>query len=60
MADMPVSSNVMKSMYCHDDNVHCARYMVFKALGKGSVPSTLFPDQEEVALGLIMAAKVDK
>jgi hypothetical protein len=59
MVDMPISAKLMKVMYCHEDNTRCARYIVYKALGKGSVPPNLFPDQEEIALDLVMAARVD-
>ncbi len=34
-----------KDKYCRGDFEKCARYMVFKALGKENVPSDLFPVQ---------------
>lgn len=49
MADMPASTNLMKSVYCRGDNSRCARYMVLRALGKDNVPMTLFPNDAEEA-----------
>jgi hypothetical protein len=43
LTDMPAMANVYKKKYCKDDFANCARYMVSKKLGKGKVPSTLFP-----------------
>ncbi len=44
---------MMKKRYCQGSNVHCARYMVFKKLGRDKVPSDLFPHMKEVAEKLI-------
>lgn len=43
MPDMPDMAELMKDKYCRDDNNRCARYRVFKALGREEVPSDLFP-----------------
>jgi hypothetical protein len=45
MANMPSMADIMKHRYCHDDWDTCARYRVFKALGREHVPSDLFPNQ---------------
>ena len=44
MADMLVTANIYKKDFCQGDNSRCARYMVFKALGKSKVPANLFPN----------------
>jgi hypothetical protein len=33
-----------KKKYCLGDNMKCARHMVFKKFGKGTVPSNLYPN----------------
>jgi hypothetical protein len=33
-----------KKKYCRGDNSQCARYMVFKKLGKPAVPPNLYPN----------------
>lgn len=53
MADMPSTSEAMKTLYCQGDNSACARYMVFLALGKGKAPSDLFPSQIDRAKQII-------
>ena len=53
MANMPTIAEMMKKRLCKEDNSECARYMVFKALGKPRVPSDLFPNQIERAQQII-------
>ncbi len=54
MADMPGTATLYKRTYCEGgDFVKCARYVVFKALGKPSVPADFFPNQMERATVLI-------
>lgn len=55
MANKPGSAAVFKRKYCQGDNTTCARYMVFKALGKARVPADLFPNQDERARQVIAA-----
>ncbi|NCD32929.1 MAG: hypothetical protein EOL87_05850 [Spartobacteria bacterium] len=40
---------IMKKKYCLGDHTACARYEVFKALGKAYVPATLFPNMHDQA-----------
>ena len=47
MEKMPNMSKSIKDKYCLTDNSGCARYIVFKKLGKSSVPPTLFPHQRD-------------
>jgi len=50
---MPSMAQLIKKKYCEDDNSKCARYIVFKVLGKEGVPSDMFPTQIERAKELI-------
>lgn len=53
---MPIDSamgQIYKRKYCLGDNTHCARFMVFKALGKGKSPLTLFPNMVDRAHAII-------
>lgn len=45
MAKMPHSAAHIKKIYCHSDNSKCARYVVYKALGRDRVPVDLFPNE---------------
>lgn len=45
MKDMPGASNAYKRKYCETTNSTCARFMVFKTLGKEAVPADLYPNQ---------------
>jgi hypothetical protein len=47
MAEKPATASIMKKKYCLGDNSGCARYMIFKGIGKEYVPSDLFPSQHE-------------
>ncbi len=53
MLNMPSLSKMYKKNYCLGNYDACARHMVFKALGKESVPSDLFPNQSDIAETLI-------
>jgi len=53
MKDMPGTSQIYKKKYCQGDSTACARFMVCDALGKGSVPDDLFPNQTDRATKII-------
>ena len=53
MANMPQIAESMKKRYCKIDNSQCARFMVFKKLGKPKVPKDLFPNQIERAKSIM-------
>lgn len=55
MADIPATAELLKHRYCLSDYNTCARYMVFKALGREKVPSNLFPNHSDKAKALIAA-----
>jgi hypothetical protein len=45
MSNMPMTTGVFKQKYCRGNNSKCARYIIFRALGKAKVPEDLFPNQ---------------
>lgn len=49
MENMPTMADMFRNNYCLGDNTHCARFVVREALGKGNVPSDLFPNDFERA-----------
>lgn len=49
MLNMPGLSEMYKNQFCRQDYSKCARYMVYKELGKENVPLDLFPNQKERA-----------
>ena len=53
MDNMPSMANLLKKKFCKGDNTRCARYLIFKTLGKEKVPSDLFPTQIERANDLL-------
>jgi hypothetical protein len=55
MQGLGAIKQMMKDRFCLGDCSGCARYMVFKALGKPKVPADLAPNQRERALALIGA-----
>ena len=57
MEMMPAMSNMYKKNFCLSDYSDCARFMVFKTLGKPSVPVDLFPNQKERAEQIIKKSK---
>jgi hypothetical protein len=56
MANMPAVAEVMKKRFCKADFSQCARFMVFKKLGKPAVPPDLFPNQADRARELLAGA----
>lgn len=53
LENMPALSEFYKQKYCTVDYNKCARYMVFKDLGKEKVQNDLFPNIESYAKKLI-------
>ncbi len=53
MKDVGGIGAMFKKRYCLGDNTQCARYMVFKKLGKPAVPSDLYPNQQDRAKQLL-------
>jgi hypothetical protein len=58
MGGLPATASLYKKTYCLGGEFDkCARYMVFKELGKSSVPADLIPTQVERAKELITSNK---
>jgi len=57
MANMPAMSATYKKSYCKSNFADCARYKIFKTLGKGSVPVDLFPNQIDRAEEILKNSK---
>ena len=53
MANMPSTAEVIKMRYCREDNSACARYMVYKTMGREKVPQDMFPNLTEMAKQII-------
>ncbi len=56
LASMPHMADMMKVRYCTGDFSQCARYQVFKALGREHVPGDLFPNEHDRAKALLNQA----
>jgi hypothetical protein len=57
MKELEKVAELFKKYYCRGDNTECARHMIFKELGKESVPGDLAPDKFGRANQLISFAK---
>ncbi len=55
MENMPATAEIYKDQYCRENNLDCARFMVFKALGREKVPLNLFPNMKDKAQEIIVA-----
>ena len=53
MSDMPDNADKLKEDYCNSNNLHCARFMVFQAIGEDKIPGDLLPNEKEKAYPLI-------
>lgn len=54
--EMPMESGlgtIYKQKYCQGSNEECARYMVFKELGREKVPTNLYPNMTDRARKII-------
>ena len=49
MASMPTMAEMYKQKYCKTDSRGCARFVVFKQLGKAAVPADLYPNDMDRA-----------
>jgi hypothetical protein len=57
MTGMPEHAELFKQLYCHGGNDICARYMIFKKLGRDGVPENLFPNEVSRANTIIADAR---
>ena len=56
LQDMPGHAELFRELYCRGGHDICARHMVFKSLGRESVPKDLFPNEVSRANTLIAGA----
>jgi hypothetical protein len=49
MENMPSMAQMLKDKYCHGDWAACARHQIFTEFGRESVPTDLFPNQQDIA-----------
>ena len=49
MKEAVALGEMYKQKFCLGDNSECARYVIFKKLGKENVPGDLFPNMYERA-----------
>ncbi len=47
----------LQNMFCHSNNVGCARYIVIEKAGKESLPRDLLPNQEVRAYSIVQEAQ---
>ena len=47
MQGLEAVASMLKTRLCKGDNQECARYMIFKTLGREHVPSNLSPNDPE-------------
>lgn len=57
MEKKPAMSRLLKKKYCQGDYSSCARYMIFKSLGKPAVPGDLYPNMQDRAQQIIDSSK---
>ncbi|PKQ15346.1 MAG: hypothetical protein CVT67_09930 [Actinobacteria bacterium HGW-Actinobacteria-7] len=53
MSDMPTMADLYKKRYCRTDSSACARFGVFRALGRENVPADLYPNDAERAAAIL-------
>jgi hypothetical protein len=57
MDNMPPDAESIKQKYCRGEFTECARYKVFKVLGKCDVPRDLFPHENDRAAEILKDSK---
>lgn len=55
MANMPSMATMYKDRYCQDSFETCARYEVFKAIGRENVPRDLYPNEAHKVSDILAA-----
>ena len=53
LAEKPVQIEELKTKYCENNNLNCARYMIAQAVGKELMPPDLYPNEKAVAYEVI-------
>ena len=57
---MPSTSTVYKKMYCMGISHNCARHMIASKLGIERIPSSLYPNNRDMALEVISGGLTHK
>lgn len=52
-ANMPADADKLKEDYCKSNSLHCAKYMVYQALGEGKITADLLPNEKDKAYIII-------
>ncbi len=52
-AKLPSTAKSFQDKFCKGDHGNCARYLIYKRLGKEFVPDDLFPNERGKALNII-------
>lgn len=47
---------MLKKVYCRDHQENCARYMIYKGVGREHVPAGLYPNQTHLVPSIIQKA----
>jgi len=53
MKSKPATAEIFKRHYCKNDFSACARYKVFKVLGREKVPADLYPNELDRVDGIL-------
>ncbi len=53
----PATAGLYMQSYCNGSSYRCARHMVFRALGRESVPADLYPNEQARAERIIIEAQ---
>ena len=57
MQATPAARAMYRVRYCNGDNAACARYVVYLALGRESIPGDLYPNDHLRAKDLVKTAR---
>ena len=53
LSKMPSLATMIKQQFCHDDNIHCARFIVLERLGADDTPADLYPNDIDRGKSLV-------
>lgn len=58
MPDMPDVADYLKDKYCRLHFEKCARFRIYKDFGRENVPTSLFPNEEELVDDIAKELKI--
>jgi hypothetical protein len=53
MSSMPADAAKLKEDYCTSNSLHCARFMIYQAVGEAKIPGDLLPTEKDKAYPII-------